>query len=194
MPHETNPADRPPADPPRTPDPGDEVELAAEEFIEQLTRAQAERDEANAKYLRTLADFQNFQRRSHQNEQVARAQGVASVVESLVPVLDHFDVALSQDPGNPAAEAVLSGIRLIREEFIKVLGAHGVSLINPVRGEEFVPGRHEAVMTQHLDDVEPGRIVSTLQPGYAMKAPVHAAGHTGPGERVIRAAKVVVRA
>jgi molecular chaperone GrpE len=168
-------------------DAGSDAEAGAEEFIERLESAERERDEANQKYLRTLAEFQNYQRRSLQNEQFAKAQGAAGVVQSVVNVIDHFDIALGQDPSRASAEQVISGVRLIRDELLRALQQHGVGLINPVPGDEFTPGRHEAVSMRAQDGVAPGRVVQTFQAGYTL-----AGGGVSGQERVLRPAKVVV--
>lgn len=145
-----------------------------------LEEVEAERDEAKAAYLRSLADFQNYQRRSHENEREAKRQGITSLVLSVVPVVDHFDVALSHDPEKMTAQQALDGVRAIREELLRVLGMHGVTPINPAPNDELDPNRHQAVVHQAEEGVEPGRISRTLQVGYAL------------GDRVIRPASVAV--
>lgn len=153
---------------------------------DQVDKLTAERDEAHQRYLRSLADFQNYQKRALQNEQVARAEGTGRVVRDVANVLDHFDLALKQDLAKlgPGAEQVLSGLRVIRDELMKTLAAHGVGLIAPAPDDEFTPGRHEAIMQQADPDVRPGHVVMTLQPGYTL---------TMAGvERVLRPAKVSV--
>lgn len=161
---------------------GEELAILREQ-VEKLT---AERDEAQQRYLRSLADFQNYQRRAIQNEQVARAEGAGRIARDIVNVIDHFDLALAQDLTKlgPGAGPVLDGLKVIREELMKTLGAHGVALITPAKNDEFEPGRHEAIMQQADPDTRPGRIVATFQPGYTLSC----AGL----ERVIRPAKVSV--
>ncbi len=152
---------------------GDAVDVKLAELEGKLAEAEAAR-------LRALADFQNYQRRALANEQEAKVQGRTGVVQSLLSLLDHFDIALSQDHANATAEQILGGVRMIREEFIRVLQAQGVGLINPVRGDEFTPGRHEAIMQQSAEGVPSGHVVSMFQMGYTL------------GDRVVRPAKVSV--
>jgi molecular chaperone GrpE len=155
------------------PDPG-----ALEERIGQLI---AELDDAKARTLRVMADYHNSQRRAQQNEEAARREGAASVVASVVPVLDHFDIALSHVCLGEQGEQVLAGVRVIREELLKALARHGVALIQPQPNDPFQPGRHEAVLQRPAEGVEPGHIVQTFQAGYMLGA-----------DRVLRPAKVVV--
>ncbi len=170
---------------PETPQPGGEESWpVADELVAELEKLRAERDEHNQRYLRTLADFQNYQRRALQNEQTAKVEGMTKAVERIFGVLDHFDLALNQDTSKASAEQIVQGVKLIRDEFSRVLASLGVGLINPKPNDEFVPGRHEAVMQQPAEGVEPGRVVACFQPGYTLMS--------GTTERVLRAAKVSV--
>lgn len=137
--------------------------------------------------LRAMADFQNYQKRSLMNESIAKASGVAGVVTGVVTVLDHFDLALQQDITKVTAEQLIGGVKVIREELIRVLQLHGVGIVNPKPGDDFVPGIHEAIMQQHAEGIAPGKVVATFQAGYTL-----AGGAAGGGERVLRPAKVSV--
>jgi molecular chaperone GrpE len=178
------PGETPLPEPAAAEPPAEETWPVADELVAELEKLRAERDEHNQRYLRTLADFQNYQRRALQNEQSARVEGMSKVVERVFGVLDHFDLALTQDTSKASAEQIVQGVKLIRDEFSKVLASLGVGVISPRANEEFVPGRHEAVMQQPAEGVEPGRVVACFQPGYTLNSPA--------GERVLRAAKVSV--
>lgn len=147
------------------------------EMIDQLT---AERDEALMSWKRSLADYQNFQRRAAQNETEAHRQGVTSVLGSILPVLDHFDLALTQKPTDESSTKILEGVQVIRGELIKALENHGITLVNPLPNDEFDPNKHSAIAQLAAQGVEPGRVSMTMQPGYML------------GDRVIRSAKVGV--
>jgi molecular chaperone GrpE len=156
---------------------------------ERIGQLEAELDDARSRALRVMADFQNYQRRALQNEVVAKQQGLGALATSVAGVIDHFDHALNQQPKTPEAQQVLAGLNVIREELLKALQQHGVSQINPAPNEEFLPGRHEAIMQKAQEGVAPGHIVATFQPGYALAGP---AGSPTGSERVLRAAKVAV--
>jgi len=147
---------------------------------QEIARLQAACDDLNQKYLRTLADYQNSQRRAVSNEREAKQQGVTSVVLNVVTVLDHFDLALAQDPAKASVESIVSGVKVIRDELMRVLQNHGVRVIESPRNGEFDPSIHQAVMQVDAADVQPGRIVATLQPGFQLN------------DRVIRPATVTV--
>jgi molecular chaperone GrpE len=131
------------------------------------------------KWKRALAEYQNFQRRAALNETEARREGTVRVLHSIVPVLDHFDIALSGNV-DPAAASYVEGVKVIRAELMRALELHGVTIINPQPNDTFEPGKHEAIMQQPAEGVEPGRIAKTFQTGYAMEG------------RVFRSAKVAV--
>lgn len=145
-----------------------------------LAALTAERDDALDKYRRAVADYQNFHRRSIENEREARRQGVTDVLQSIIPVLDHFDLALAHTSDHPGTNQVIDGVRVIREELIKAVGRHGIGIISPSAGDELDPQRHQVIMQQPMSSVPPGRISMTLQVGYSLE------------QRVIRPAKVAV--
>lgn len=161
---------------------GGEVPVGAEDFAEALRLVASQRDGHFDKLQRLGADYQNFQRRSRQNERESRELASMGVVQSLLQVLDFFDMALKQDPDTATAAQVIGGVEMIKSEFLRVLGAQGVQPVTPSTGDEFDPLKHEAIERTEQTNVEPGRVVETRSPGYAM------------GERVMRPAKVVVAA
>jgi molecular chaperone GrpE len=160
---------------------GHDGEGGPEGVEDAAARLQHQLDDLNDKYLRTLADYQNSQRRAVANEREAKEQGIKSVVLNVLPVLDHFELALGQDVSKVTAEQLLKGVLVIRDELVKVLANHGVAAIAPRANDEFDPNKHQAVTRQEAEGVEPGRVVATLQTGYLM------------GERVVRPAMVAVR-
>lgn len=151
-----------------------------EDLHEQVLRLTRERDEAATQWKRSLADFQNYQRRALQNEREAKTQGATSVLTSVLPVLDNFDLALTQPAPDDASRKILEGVNVIRAELLRVLENHGVTILHPKANDEFDPNRHSAITQQPGEGVLPGHVSATFQPGYAM------------GDRVIRSAKVAV--
>jgi molecular chaperone GrpE len=155
------------------------AQIAADDLVRQL---QGELDEAVEARKRALADFKNYQRRATENEQRAGSMATARAVRALLPVLDHFDLALNQKPEQMTVDNLLQALRIVRDEFNRALAAQGVERIEPKPGEAFDPHIHEAVMRQPAADAQPNTIVSTMQAGYAF------------GEMVLRPAKVAVSA
>lgn len=155
------------------------IELSRE-VADLIAQLEKERDDAVSARQRALADFANYQRRARDNEARARQEGIVSLLRSLLPVIDHFDLAISQDPSKLTVEQLLGGVKIVRAEFDKVLESAGVMRIEPRPGEEFDPRRHEAMMRQPAPGVAANHIVAVLQPGFAI------------GDMVLRPAKVTV--
>ncbi|MBL8745888.1 MAG: nucleotide exchange factor GrpE [Phycisphaerae bacterium] len=140
----------------------------------------AELEDWKSKYLHALADYQNYQRRSLENEREAKRQGVISVVSHLMGVLDNFDLALQQDPSKATTEQVMQGVSMVKAQMMQALGSIGVSAIDPKPGDPFDPHRHQAIAQVPSADLAPGTVASCFQVGYAL------------GDRVLRPAKTGV--
>ena len=134
--------------------------------------------------MRALADFRNFQRRSIENESRDRREGTAELVRTLLPALDHFDLALQSSDNAAALDQVVAGVRMVRQEIVRAFDSHGIVEISAAEGSEFEPGRHEAIGTlppEHLEnDPAPGSIAMTVNAGFAI------------GDYVLRPAKVML--
>jgi len=151
-----------------------------EEIVEALVDTIRARDDLNDKLLRMAADHQNYQRRASNNEREARAGATQGVVESLIPLFDTFEMALTQDPEKVSAQTVIEGVKMLRDEFLRKLSGYGVTPINPSVGDEFNPVEHSAMMQQPAEGIEPGHISLNMGIGFKM------------GDRVVRPAKVAV--
>jgi len=135
---------------------------------DQLAAQTTERDELFKRYQAALAEMTNAARRARQSEEQAKDMGVRAALLNILPVIDHFDFALNQDPVKVTAGSVIAGVTMIKEELVKALATQGAVLVNPARNAEFDPMQHEAVMQQAADDVEPGHVVQTLRTGFVL--------------------------
>ncbi len=186
---ELHPSEPQPGEPPApgaVPPEGDEEAVTRIEVSEEaaalVRELKSELDHAIEARKRALADFANYQKRAAENEHRAAQSGVAGVVRSLLGVLDHFDLAIGQSTKEMTVEQLLGGVRMVRDELMKVLQSHGIRRVEPSVGDEFDPNRHEAVLRQPAGDVEPGHVLSVVRSGYAMD------------DRVLRPARVIVAA
>jgi molecular chaperone GrpE len=151
----------PPVDDATEPQP---VDSAAE----LLAAVQAERDELEQKLLRTAADYQNYVKRSDQHRRQACEQQLLDLGRAMVTVLDHFDHATAVNAEKASVQAVLDGVQIVRDELMRTLERFGIRRIDAARGDAFDPQVHEALMRQRDAEVEPGRVVAQLQPGYVL--------------------------
>ena len=130
-------------------------------------RLKAERDMLYEKLARAQADFQNSRKRL-QTESDQRAQYAnATLIKSLLPVIDNFERALAQDPAKSDPATILRGMQIIHDQWLNMLKQQQVQEIAPQPGEPFDPNRHEAIMHQPSEHAE-GSVVQTLQKGYAL--------------------------
>src|SRR3954447_10579431 len=145
-------------------------------------RLQSERDDLYHRLARATADFKNTQKRI-QSEADQRVQYAnQSLIKSLLPVIDNFERALSQDAAKVDAATILKGMQIVHDQWLSVLKQQQVNDIAPKPGEPFDPSRHEALMQQDAPQFagKGQRVVQTLQKGYSL------------GDRVLRPAQVAV--
>ena len=133
-------------------------------------------NDVNEKYLRTLAEYDNYRKRTIKEKESIYPEAKAVVVEKFLPVLDNFQRAIESAENK---DAFYEGVVMLKKQMDEVLTALGVEEIKAV-GEEFNPEFHNAVM--HVEDEETGEniIVEEFQKGYKI------------GDRVIRHSMVKV--
>lgn len=161
----------------------DGLPAEADERLEAL-RAEAaararEAAEVQDRYLRTLADFDNYRRRMTREREDWRRQAQEELLREILPALDNFDRALAAEPAPTGASGFRAGVELIHRDFLKALERLGVRSFTAL-GEPFDPQRHEAVARVERADVTGQTVVAETQRGYLIQ------------ERVLRPAQVVV--
>lgn len=124
--------------------------------------------EAEAKYLRLYADFDNYRRRVKLDAEAAQKYRAQSLVTNLLPALDNFERALKISTDNEETKALLQGMNMILSGIQTALKEEGVEEIKAV-GEEFDPHQHQAVMQDNHPDFDSNIVVEELQKGYKLK-------------------------
>ena len=132
----------------------------AEEDAKKAEEAESER------YMRLMAEFQNFKRRVAREKSDIHAYANEKIVGDLLPVLDNFERALDTEGGD--LEAYAKGMQLIFEQLKKALENAGLEEIKAM-DETFDPNVHNAVMTESLEEKEDGTVTKVLQKGYKLK-------------------------
>ncbi len=158
--------------------PTEEAEEKAEEIVEEQeteSNGDSEYKELYDKYLRLLAEFENYKKRTQKEKEDIYAHAKSDVVKSMLPVIDNFDRAekVIEDP------TVAEGIKLIHKQFDEFLTKIGVEEI-PAEGLEFDPNLHSAVFHEDVEGAPENTVSEVLLKGYKL------------GERVIRHAMVKV--
>ena len=117
---------------------------------------------------RSMAEFDNFRKRSEKEKSSMFDMGAKSIVEKILPVVDNFERALLAAPDEGDGKAYADGILMIYNQMIKTLEELGVKAIECV-GQAFDPNLHNAVM--HIEDENFGEneVVEELLKGYMYK-------------------------
>ncbi len=140
------------------------------EPVSEIDTLRIERDEADGRAQRALADFHNYQKRARQSEQQAKYRAKAAIIRDLLPVMDNFDMAcgIVVNSDDAVTKGFVDGVQMVHNTLNQVLESHGVSSINIVEGEEFDPNLHQAMMLEESDDIEPNNIIRCMQTGYKL--------------------------
>ena len=135
----------------------------AEAEAAEADRLREELRHRNEKYLRALADFDNFRKRVERERAAAVRRGKREVILPFLQALDGFERALERAAED--SQTVLEGVRSIYREMMRQLEAQGIERFGR-RGETFDPRFHEAVASVESDELPPGTIVGEVQSGY----------------------------
>lgn len=165
-----------------------EVEITDEESIEEtsetnfeekITQLEQEVVDLKDKLLRKAAEFENYKRRT-ENDQINLITFAAELfIQKLLPVIDDFERSLGHVDEAQDITAIKQGLKLIYDKLMKVLDEQGVKKIEAV-GNPFDVDYHEALMQRPDDSVEPHTVLDEMEKGYTYK------------DKVIRHAKVIV--
>ena len=156
--------------------------LSAEELsalLQKLDEATAEITSHKERYLRTVADLENYRKRAVREKEEARKQATCGLLEDLLPILDHFQLGLKSAEEHEGGKAFADGFRMILKQMEAALKQNGLEEINPEEGL-FDPNFHESIA--HIPDasVADGHIIEVHRVGYRLN------------ERLLRPAQVVV--
>lgn len=154
----------------------DEQLQAANEKISEL---KAKLEEADNRYYRLQADFENSRRRARLDLEASEKYKAQNLISNLLPAIDNFERALQMEATNEQAKSILQGMEMIYRSILEALKTEGAEQIESV-GKEFDPQLHHAVMQVEEEGVESNIVVEEFQKGYMLK------------DRVIRPAMVKV--
>ncbi|MBQ6400868.1 MAG: nucleotide exchange factor GrpE [Firmicutes bacterium] len=123
--------------------------------------------EDNARYLRLLAEFQNYKKRTEKEKSDLYSYANEKIMTELLEVMDNFERALEQGESDGFKE----GMELIFNQLENVLSKAGLAEIAAL-GEDFDPNVHNAVMTEETDEYESGKVSGVMQKGYTLNGKV----------------------
>lgn len=155
-------------------DPAEETKTAEPE-----ASAQTEADEFRIRYLRSVADLENFRKRVAKEKATLIKTANASLIESLLPVIDTMKLGLEAAEKQADANDIVQGFTMVLDQLNRVLEENGLEELTP-DGTIFDPNLHESVSYQPSDTVPQDHVIQTVRTGYRLN------------ERLIRAANVIV--
>ena len=159
-----------------------EAEAKAAETEAKMAESDAKETERKNEYLRLMAEFDTFRRRTAEEKLELVKSASADTIKGLLPVLDDCEIALSQLEKTEGNEAAVEGVQLIFNKLMGYLKTKGLERIE-AKGEVFDTELHEAVtlFPAPSEDLK-GKVIDVAQTGYTL------------GGKVLRFAKVIVGA
>ena len=155
-------------------------EEAAEEEKDPLEVANEKIAELNDKFLRKVAEFDNYRKRTLKEKAELILNGAEKTLTKILPVIDDMERAIENGKKTDDVEALREGMDLIYKKFIKILEGEGVERIETT-GKDFDTDYHEAIaMVPGMGDENKGKVIDCVQTGYTLNG------------KVIRFAKVAV--
>ncbi|NPU86024.1 MAG: nucleotide exchange factor GrpE [Syntrophaceae bacterium] len=157
----------------------DATEETREALKAKLQEKEREAAENYDKYLRAVAELDNFRKRAARDKMDAIKYGNEQILKDLLPLTDAMDRALQHSETSCDFDAFRKGLDLLRSQLTACLGRHGVEAIDCLR-KPFDPNIHEALMQVAGDGHEENEVVDELEKGYLLNG------------RLLRPAKVSV--
>ncbi|WP_337872660.1 nucleotide exchange factor GrpE [Ignavibacterium sp.] len=150
-----------------------------EELKKRIEELEKEVNEWKDKFLRKAAEFENYKRRTENDQLNLVTYAAESFIKKILPIVDDFERSLEHINDSNDHEKLKEGLQLIYNKLVKVLDEHGVKKIDAI-GKPFDVEYHEALMQKADNSVPPHTVLEELEKGYIYK------------DKVIRHSKVVV--
>lgn len=136
--------------------------------------------ELNDKYIRKVAEFDNYRKRTLKEKTELILNGGEKTITKILPIIDDMERAIANGEKTEDVATLREGMDLIYKKFLKILEGEGVELIATI-GEDFNTDYHEAIaMVPGMGDDKKGKVIDCVQTGYTLNG------------KVIRYAKVAV--
>jgi len=157
----------------------DLLEKQIKELEEKISELEKNNSELKDAFLRKAAEFENYKRRTENDQLNLIKYAAEPFIKSILTVYDDLERSLSHINGDNNFESLKKGLELIYDKFTKILNSHGIKKIDAI-GQPFNVELHEALMQKPAEGVPPHTVLEILEHGYIYQ------------DKVIRHAKVVV--
>ncbi|MFP5113663.1 nucleotide exchange factor GrpE [Bacillaceae bacterium C204] len=154
-------------------------DLPVDEKDQEIQSLKAKLEEADNRYLRLQADFDNFRRRTRLDLEAGQKYRAQKLITDLLPAIDNFERAMKVEADNEQTKTLLQGMDMVYRGLLDALKNEGVEPIEAV-GKVFDPHQHQAVMQGEDENYGSNIVTDEFQKGYLLK------------DRVIRPAMVKV--
>lgn len=125
-------------------------------------------EDAENRYLRLQADFDNFRRRNRLESEANEKYRAQKLILDILPALDNFERALKMETSMEETKALLQGMEMVYRNLFDALTKEGLSPIESV-GKEFDPHLHQAVMQGEDENFGSNIVIEEFQKGYMLK-------------------------
>ncbi len=159
---------------------GDEPAPSDEGSDRRIAELESEVASLKERYLRAVADLENYRRRALREKEELRTLAVANFFESLLTPLDNFRLGLDDAAKREEATGIVGGFRMVFEQISNTVTDAGIETLSPAPGDPFDPNHHDCVAHHPSGEHAEGLVTATARPGYRLR------------ERLIRPASVVV--
>jgi molecular chaperone GrpE len=146
---------------------------------EKIKKLEAEKEEIKDSFIRKVAEFENYKRRTENDQLNLIKYAAEPFIVSVLQVYDDLERSLKHAEESDNNDSLKEGLKLVFNKFTKILEEQGVEKIK-AKGEPFDFNLHEALMQQPAEGVPPHTVLEEVEPGYKYK------------DKVIRHAKVIV--
>ena len=155
------------------------AEPSINELEQRIAALELEAEEHKNNWLRSVADFKNYKRRTESEREELIRNASAGLIMKMLPVVDDLQRAMEHVPEEIGNHQWMGGVKMVQRKLETILEGQGLQPIAAL-GEEFDPNFHEAVMFEEGDEQQANKVVQELQRGYKL------------GERVLRPTMVKV--
>jgi molecular chaperone GrpE len=148
-------------------------------YEQKINELELQLKELQDKFLRKAAEFENYKRRTENDQLNLLSYAAESFILNLLPVVDDFERSLKHIKDARDTKSIQEGVKLMYEKLLKVLKDQGVKKMDVI-GKPFDVDYHDALMQKPDSSVPPHTVLEEIEPGYMYK------------DKVIRHAKVIV--
>ncbi|MFE8696745.1 nucleotide exchange factor GrpE [Cytobacillus sp. FJAT-53684] len=135
---------------------------------EKAEELEAKLAEAENRYYRLQADFENSRRRARLDLEASEKYRAQSLISNLLPAMDNFERALQMEADTEQAKSILQGMEMVYRGLLEALKNEGAEQIEAV-GKEFDPHIHQAIMQVEVEGFDSNHVVEEFQKGYILK-------------------------